>query len=214
MAEIIQLFLIGLTSSFSACLVFCSPLIVGYIGTTRKGWSSGLKAVSLILASRLAGFIILGLLAAMAGRLLLDWLIGTQSILFALGGLFIVSLGVIIIVSHEAKNPFCRIAGKIQKVSTPGDLILLGLVMAILPCAPHLVLLGFVALSATSIFQGMALAAAFGIGASISPLILGAVSGELSRITLSKGWITAAFRIFCGGLIIAVGLQLLIGVIL
>jgi len=85
--------------------------------------------------------------------------------------------------------------------------------MAILPCAPHLVLLGFVALSATSIFQGMALAAAFGIGASISPLILGAVSGELSRITLSKGWITAAFRIFCGGLIIAVGLQLLIGVL-
>lgn len=214
MAEIIQLFLIGLTSSFSACLVFCSPLIVGYIGTTRKGWSSGLKAVSLILASRLAGFIILGLLAAMAGRLLLDWLIGVKSILFALGGLFIVSLGVIIIVSHEAKNPFCRIAGKIQKVSTPGDLILLGLVMAILPCAPHLVLLGFVALSATSIFQGMALAAAFGIGASISPLILGAVSGELSRITSSKGWITTAFRIFCGGLIIAVGLQLLIGVIL
>jgi len=214
MAEIIQLFLIGLTSSFSACLVFCSPLIVGYIGTTRRGWSSGLKAVSLILASRLAGFIILGLLAAMAGRLLLDWLIGAKSILFALGGLFIVSLGVIIIVSHEARNPFCRIAGKIKSVSTPGDLILLGLVMAILPCAPHLVLLGFVALSATSIFQGMALAAAFGIGASISPLILGAVSGELSRITLSKGWITAAFRIFCGGLIIAVGLQLLIGVIL
>lgn len=214
MAEIIQLFLIGLTSSFSACLVFCSPLIVGYIGTTRKGWSSGLKAVSLILASRLAGFIILGLLASIAGRLLLDWLIGVKSILFALGGLFVVSLGVIIIVSHEAKNPFCKIAGKIQKVSTPGDLILLGLVMAILPCAPHLVLLGFVALSATSIFQGMALAAAFGIGASISPLILGAVSGELSRITLSKGWITAAFRIFCGGLIIAVGLQLLIGVLL
>ncbi len=87
MAEIIQLFLIGLTSSFSACLVFCSPLIVGYIGTTRKGWSSGLKAVSLILASRLAGFIILGLLASIAGRLLLDWLIGAQNILFALGGL-------------------------------------------------------------------------------------------------------------------------------
>ncbi|MCK4618152.1 sulfite exporter TauE/SafE family protein, partial [Candidatus Aerophobetes bacterium] len=166
MAELIQLFLIGLTSSFSACLVFCSPLIVGYIGTTRKGWSSGLKAVSLILASRLAGFIILGLLASMVGRLLLNWLIGVKSISFALGGTLIVSLGVIIIVSHQARNPFCRIAGKIKSVSTPGDLILLGLVMAFLPCAPHLVLLGFVALSATSIFQGMALAAAFGIGAS------------------------------------------------
>jgi len=214
MAELIQLFLIGLTSSFSACLVFCSPLIVGYIGTTRKGWSSGLKAVSLILASRLAGFIILGLLASMAGRLLLNWLIGVKSISFALGGALIVSLGVLIIVSHQARNPFCRIAGKIKGVFTPGDLILLGLVMAFLPCAPHLVLFGFVALSATSVFQGMALAAAFGIGASISPLILGAVSGELSRITSSKGWITLAFRIFCGGLIIAVGLQLLIGVLL
>jgi len=213
MAELIQLFLIGLTSSFSACLVFCSPLIVGYIGTTRKGWSSGLKAVSLILASRLVGFIILGLLASMAGRLLLNWLIGVKSISFALGGLFIISLGVLIIVSHQVRNPFCRIAGKIQKVFTPGDLILLGLVMAFLPCAPHLVLLGFVALSATSTFQGMALAAAFGIGASISPLILGAISGELSQITSSKGWITLAFRIFCGGLIIAVGLQLLIGVL-
>ena len=213
MAELIQLFLIGLTSSFSACLVFCSPLIVGYIGTTRKGWSSGLKAVSLILASRLAGFIILGLVASMAGRLLLDWLIGVKSISFALGGALIVSLGVLIIVSHQAKNPFCRIAGKIKRVFTPGDLILLSLVMAFLPCAPHLVLFGFVALSATSTFQGMALAAAFGIGASISPLILGAISGELSRITSSKGWLTAAFRIFCGGLIIAVGLQLLIGVL-
>jgi len=214
MAELIQLFLIGFTSSFSACLVFCSPLIVGYIGTTRKGWSSGLKAVSLILAFRLVGFIILGLLASMAGRLLLDWLIGVTSISFALGGALIISLGVLIIVSHQTRNPFCKIAGKIKGVFTPGDLVLLGLVMAFLPCAPHLVLLGFVALSATSVFQGMALAAAFGIGASISPLILGAVSGELSRITFSQGWITAVFRIFCGGLIIAVGLQLLIGLLL
>jgi len=213
MAEIIQLFVIGLTSSFSACFIFCSPLIVGYIGTTRKGWSCGLKAVSLILAFRLAGFIILGLIAAMAGRLLLDWLIGVKSISFALGGALIVSLGVLIIVSHQTRNPFCKIAGKIKGIFTPGDLILLGLVMAFLPCAPHLVLFGFVALSATSVFQGMALAAAFGIGASISPLMLGMVSGELSRITLSRGWITAAFRIFCGGLIIAVGLQLLIGVL-
>lgn len=210
MAELIELFVIGLTSSFSACLFFCSPLIVGYIGTTRKGWSSGLKAVSLILVFRLAGFIILGLLASMAGRLLLDWLTGAQRILFTLGGVLIISLGVLIIVSQQPRNPFCRIAGKIKRISTPGDLIVIGLAMAFLPCAPHLVLLGFVALTTTSIFQGMALAAAFGIGASISPLILGAVSGELSRITLSRGWITAAFRIFCGGLIIAVGLQLLI----
>ena len=214
MAEMVQILVIGLTSSFSACLVFCSPLIVGYIGATRKGWSSGLKAVSLILAFRLAGFVILGLIASLAGRLLLGWLIGAQGTLFTLGGALIVSLGVLIVASQELRNPFCRIAGKIQKVSTPGDLILLGLVMAFLPCAPHLVLVGFVALSATSIFQGMALAAAFGIGASISPFILGAVSGELSRITFSKGWIAAAFRIFCGGLIIAVGLQLLIGVLL
>ncbi len=210
MAEIIELFLIGLTSSFSACLIFCSPLIVGYIGTTRKGWSCGLKAVSLILAFRLAGFIILGLIAAMAGQLLLAWLIGAQRILFALGGLLIVSLGVLIIVSQQPKNPFCKTIGKIKRASAPWDLIFLGLLMAFLPCAPHLVLLAFLALSATSMFQGMALAAAFGIGASISPLILGMVSSELSRITFSKGWITAAFRIFCGGLIIAVGLQLLI----
>jgi sulfite exporter TauE/SafE len=214
MAEIVELFLIGLTSSFSSCLVFCSPLIVGYIGTTRKGWSSGLKAVFLILAFRLAGFIILGLIASLAGRLLLAWLIGAQRISFSLGGALIVSLGVLIIVSHEPRNPFCKTIGKIRRVSTPGDLMVLGLLMAFLPCVPHLVLLGFVALSATSIFQGIALAAAFGIGTSISPLILGAVSGELSRITFSKGWIGIGFRIFCGGLIIAVGLQLLIGVLL
>jgi len=169
MAEIIQLFVIGLTPSFSACFIFCSPLIVGYIGTTRKGWSSGLKAVSLILAFRLAGFIILGLIAAMSGRLLLDWLIGVKSISFTLGGALIVSLGVLIIVSHQTRNPFCKTIGKIKRASAPWDLIFLGLLMAFLPCAPHLVLFGFVALSATSVFQGMALAAAFGIGAS-SPL--------------------------------------------
>ena len=214
MAEIIELFLIGLTSSFSSCLVFCSPLIIGYIGITRKGWFSGVKAVSLILAFRLIGFIILGLLASMAGRLLLDWLIGVKRISFTLGGLLIVSLGAIIIVGQTLRNPFCKTIGKLKRVSTPGDLILLGLFMAFLPCVPHLVLLGFIAFSQASLFQGMALAAAFGIGASISPLILGAVSGELSQISLSKGWITSAFRIFCGGLIIAVGLQLLIGVLM
>ncbi len=214
MTKLIQLFVIGLISSFSTCLLFCSPLIVGYIGTTRKSWSSGLKTASLILASRLAGFIILGLLASMAGRLLLDWLIGVKRISFALGGLLIVSLGVIIIVGQQPKNPLCKIIGKIKRISTPGNPIFLGLLMAFLPCAPHLVLLGFVALSATSIYQGMALTAAFGIGSSIFPLILGAVSGELSRITFSKGWIDIGFRIFCGGLITAIGLQLLIGVIL
>ncbi|MFQ6065688.1 MAG: sulfite exporter TauE/SafE family protein [bacterium] len=213
MAEIIELFLIGFTSSFSSCLIFCSPLIVGYIGTTRKGWSSGVKGASLILAFRLAGFIILGLLASLVGRLLLAWLMGAQRILFALGGALIISLGVLIIVSQEPRNPFCKTIDKIRRISTPGDLIVLGLLMAFLPCAPHLVLLGFVALSQVSIFQGMALAGAFGVGTSISPLILGAVSGELSQITFSKGWIGMGFRIFCGGLIIAVGLQLLAGVL-
>jgi sulfite exporter TauE/SafE len=213
MAEIIELFLIGLTSSFSACLLFCSPLIVGYIGVTRKGWSSGLKAVSLILTFRLVGFIILGLIASVAGRLLLAWLIGAQRILFTLGGALIVSLGALIIISQKSRNPFCKIAGKIRRLSTPGDLIFLGLLMALLPCVPHLVLLGFVALRATSIYQGMALAAAFGIGASIAPLMLGTVSGQLHQITLSKGWIGTGFRIFCGGLIIAVGLQFLMDVI-
>lgn len=214
MAEIIELFLIGLASSFSGCLLFCSPLIAGYIGATQKGWSSALKAVSVILVFRLAGFVVLGLMAFMTGRLLLNWLIGAQRIMFILGGVLVVFLGVLIILGHESRNPFCRIAQKIKTVSTPGDLVFLGLLMAFLPCAPHLVLLAFVALSANSIFQGMGLGAAFGIGASVSPLILGAVSGELSRITFSKRWVGKGFRILCSGLIIAVGLQLLTGVLL
>ena len=214
MAELLQLFVIGLASSFSTCLLFCSPLVIGYIGTTRKGWSSGLKGVSLILASRLAGFIVLGLLSSVVGRLLLEWLTGVKRISFTLGGLLIISLGVIIIVGQQPKSPFCKIAGKIKRISHPGELIFLGLLMAFLPCAPHLILLGFIALSATSIFQGMALAAAFGIGTSISLLILGIAAGGLSQIVFSKGWIGAGFRIFCGGLVVAVGLQLLIGAIL
>lgn len=73
----------------------------------------------------------------------------------------------------------------------------------------------------TRIFKGIigvpvgeGLGAAFGIGASVSPLILGVVSGELSRITFSKRCVGKGFRILCGGLIIAVGLQLLMDVLL
>ncbi len=150
----------------------------------------------------------------MTGRLLLNWLVGAQRIIFILGGAVVIFLGVLIMVGHEVENLFCRIAEKIRRVSSPGDLVFLGLLMAFLPCAPHLVLLAFVALSANSIFQGMGLAGAFGIGASVSALILGTVSGEVSRITFSKRWVRRAFRIVCGGLIIGVGIHLLTGILL
>jgi hypothetical protein len=205
----LKLFLIGLTSSFSTCMLFCSPLLCGYVGGTRTGWLSGIRASAIVLITRLLGFGILGGVAFILKKVLLDWFMESKNILSIGGSLFIILLGVIIIFGRSKVNIFCKIKERFKRISQPYDLILLGLLMAFIPCPPHLVLMSYIALTSPSFIWGMGAGMVFGIGTSFLPLVLATGMSQIPQIILKPG-VLRGFRILCGIIVIAVGLQLLI----
>lgn len=207
----LELFIIGITVSFGPCLLFCSPLVLPYIAATRKGFSEGLKGILTFSFARLIAYGSLGLLAGGFGRLLTEWLYRFDYLVFTVGGLFISILGVLIIFDKEPQVRLCQFLRKQNIENSTGDLLLLGFVVGILPCIPLLGVLTYIGLRATDLWQGGFYGLAFGMGKLISPLILfGVLSSVLPAVVIRNYKIYSIFRRICGGLLFAVGVQVVL----
>jgi len=206
----IELFIIGLTVSFGPCLLFCSPVILPYIAATKKGWREGLKSVLIFTLSRLVAYTILGLLVGLLGRLLTEKLYRFDNFLFILGGLFITLLGILIIFGKDPQLRLCQVLRRYTVDSERGGLILLGITVGLLPCLPLLGVLTYIALRATSFWQGALYGFSFGMGTVISPLILfGVLASALPGILIKSQKVLNFFRTACGFLLFLAGVQLI-----
>ncbi len=205
----IELFIIGLTLSFGPCLLFCSPVILPYIAATKKGWREGLKSIIIFSLSRLVAYTILGLLVGLLGRLFTEKLHKFDYPLFILGGLFIASLGILIIFGKEPQLRLCQILRRHTVDSETGGLILLGLTVGFLPCLPLLGVLTYIALKATSFWQGALYGFSFGMGTAISPLILfGVLASFLPGILIKSQRVLSFFKTACVFLLLLAGVTL------
>ena len=206
----IELFIIGLTVSFGPCLLFCSPLILPYIAATKKGWREGLKSVLIFTLSRLVAYTILGLLAGLLGRLLTEKLHRFDYWLFILGGLFVALLGILIVFGKDPQRRLCQVLRRCTVDSETGGLILFGLTVGLLPCLPLLGVLTYIALRATSFWQGALYGFSFGVGQLVSPLILfGVLASSLPAILIKSQRTLSFFRSACGFLLFLAGVQLI-----
>lgn len=211
MSTAIELFVIGITASFGPCFVFCSPIILPYIASTRHSWQEGLSATLIILVARLVAYSLFGLLAGGFGRLFIERLQQFEYLVFLLGGLFIAGLGLLITLGKEPTHRLCQILRKQVVDDSIKGPILLGLVVGILPCLPLLGVLAYIALTAQNLLQGAFYGLAFGLGKFISPLIpLGVLASILPAGLIKNQKIYVFFSRVCGFILFLIGVNLVV----
>jgi cytochrome c biogenesis protein CcdA len=211
MDEVLKLFILGITVSFGPCIAHCSAVILPYIAATTRGWKGGLKAMLAFSVARLAIYGILGLLAGLAGRVIIEQLRQFELQIMIVGGILIASLGLYIFL-RQNKAFLCQAAAcrSANRAGVRGS-ALLGLFAGILPCVPLLGVLTFTVLYARDLWEGAFYGLAFGAGKFFSPLImLGVLAGSAPAFFAHHSKAFSYFTKLCGAVLIFMGISLLI----
>jgi sulfite exporter TauE/SafE len=168
-----------------------------------------LRAAATIGGWRTASFAILGGMAGSAGRLLMELAGRWDWLATAAGALLLMGLGAAYLVGWRPSPPgrICATAGR----CFPGrswDLAALGTVMAVLPCAPHLGALAFIAISGGGWWRGSWLGLAFAAGNLLALLVIGTLAGGAGGL-VGTGRGRRYVQIFSGLVLFVAGVQVL-----
>lgn len=162
---------------------------------------------------RLAAYMVLGFLAGYSIRIL-DQLTGSSSvpvIINRLAGVFIVILGVLISLGRDVASPFCRRFYKYFIDKNYQSMFILGILLGIAPCLPLIGVLTYIAIKASSPWQGLCYAASFGIGTVLSLALVGWFSaGLLAKGRQKAGQWQKIMVKTCGIFLVAWGILLML----
>lgn len=197
----------GLGPCLVSCLPYLGPVFLARDFSLRHSW----QVVLPLSLGRLAGYGGFGLAAGLAGQVVKDG--ATAPVVRLVVGAAVLMMGLALL----WRRPACAAAPETAVVSflpaeprplLPGGLFLMGVGMALTPCAPLGVVL-FSAAASASAGQGAMLGLAFGLGAIVVPgLVYGigaAYLGGRLREELNH-WRPAMERI-AAGLLILTGLS-------
>ncbi|MBA7606321.1 hypothetical protein ES703_13469 [subsurface metagenome] len=189
------------------CLIYMAPLLLPYIGATKKNWQEGLKVGLLFSIGRLLAFSILGGITTVAfgyiNRLFPPQKSGW---LYFIVALFMVIMGILIILGKGFKM---HIGVHLLDKSTQ-SIFLFGLLMGIAPCAPYIVILTYIAcIAEKKVFAGILYAVVFATGAAIAPIVLGSLTGLISERLYRAVILRKTFQVICGAVLVLFGFRLL-----
>lgn len=171
---------LGLMYGLGPCLVSCLPYLGPVFLARDFGLRRSWRVVLPLSLGRLTGYSAFGLVAGLAGHTARDG--AAAPVLRLLVGGAAIMLGLALL----WRRPACAGAGGLQSAPVPlhrfdarteprpllpGGLFLMGLSMAMTPCAPLGVVL-FSAAASASAADGMALGLVFGLGAIVVPGIV------------------------------------------
>lgn len=220
---ILSLFLLGLSFGLGPCLASCGPILISYIAGTKKNIFKGIKAYILFSLGRISVYLILAVVIFFLGKIILEsWLGQFSKYIYILAGIFLVILGLLtalsahlesfgIVQSQTWAGKTCRMLNKNLFTQDRKSIILMGIIIGSLPCAPLLALFGYLGLISKSWIQALIYSFSFGLGTVLSPLlILSALTGLIPN--LLKGQKEIYYKILssiCGAIIIFLGIQLI-----
>jgi sulfite exporter TauE/SafE len=144
------------------------------------------------------------------GKFTLERLLGSFSkYVLIIGGGFIILVGILTALGKNLEikpMPFLykNILGHDKK-----SVVLLGLVVGLLPCAPLLGVLYYAGLISRSWLESLWYSFSFGLGTFVSPLILLCILAGIIPQWLENKKYYYVFRFICGLVIIFLGVQLL-----
>lgn len=195
----------GLLSASSPCVLAIMPMVIGYVGGHSRGDRKTALNYSLLFALGLSlTFTILGAIAAIFGRLMGN----VGSLWYFIIAALAIAMGLSLIGLFEIRIPF---AGKLQtKKRGAIGAFLMGLFFGIVssPCATPVlvVILTFVAAQGQVVY-GIVLLFIYAIGHCALIILAGAVTGFVENLMMSKGIVNFSTwsKKISGGLIIIAG---------
>ena len=197
-------FAIGLIYGLGVCTASCLPILAGYIAGVGAGFRRGVKVTLIFNSGRILAYALIGVLIGLLSGLITLVAPGVlspfqiySSIIF---GSITIAIGASILL--KARKPVeCNIQDvniaardKNKRFGFDFGAFTLGLSRGLIICPPLVSLLLLYALPFSSPVGTMTLAVLFGLGTTISPLlVLGGVTGWLlNKAPLFRKWISVA----------------------
>lgn len=177
--------LIGMIYGWTSCTVICLPFISFYIIGSEKGVMRGIRTTMIFNIGRIFAYSVLGMIVGFIGQAVIGNtlynLYGTLAFSF-----IIIMIGMSIFLKRDKKNcsnTLTKHPKLLKRLPENRDLkaLVLGLFISLIPCAGLVSVLSLSAISFSPI-NGALAGLLFGIGSSLSPLILiGAGAGWFSK---------------------------------
>ena len=202
-----KLLIAGFTMGWGPCLAYTAPLLLPYIGATKRNWQGGLRVALVFSIGRLLALAILGGLATVAFSFINQFFPPQRSgWLYLIAALFMIAMGTLIILGKGFKT---HIGKRILDKGTTG-MFLFGFLMGIAPCVPYVAVLTYIACVAeNAVLAGILYAAVFAVGTAIAPIVLGISVGLIPEKLLKGAKLLRTFQVICGVILILFGFQLI-----
>lgn len=157
-------------------------------------------------------YVVLSLAIFFLSRFAIEKLLGSlYKYVLISGGGFIIIIGLFLAVGRRLEfNPWRSWHKKILERDKK-SIVVVGLIIGLLPCAPLLSILSYVGLISRTWLSSLLYSLSFGIGTFVSPLILLTIlAGLIPRLFLQqKAVYYSIFSFICGLVIIFLGAQLI-----
>ena len=203
----LRLLVAGFTMGWGPCLTYTAPLLLPYIGATKRSWKDGLKVGLAFSIGRLLALAILGGLATVAFSFINQFFPPQRSgWLYLCSALFMIAMGTLIILGKGFKM---HIGGGILDKGTK-SMFLFGFLMGVAPCIPYVAVLTYIACVAEgTVLTGILYAALFATGTAVAPMVLGSLMGIIPGKLLRSDRLYKTFQVVCGVVLVLFGFQLI-----
>jgi len=173
-------FLLGLGFGSGPCNVACLPYLGPIFASTGEGVSKAWRILLPFSLGRMVGYALLGGLAGWFGLLVQDWVASPWVRWVLGGGTIVVALALLLrrkdrsekCDRHQPPNTHIAI-DQLNKPEPllPGGLFLMGMGLALNPCAPLTTVI-LAAATTGSAYAGVTLGVGFGLGAVLVPAVI------------------------------------------
>ena len=203
----LRLLIAGSTMGWGPCLAYAAPLLLPYIGATKRNWQGGLKVALVFSIGRLLALAILGGLATVAFSSINRFFPPQKSgWLYLIVAFFMITMGILIILGKGFKMHI----GKIVLDKGTISIFLFGFLMGIAPCVPYVAILTYIACVAeNAVLTGILYAALFAAGTALAPIALGSLMGIIPEKLLRSAKLLKTFQVVCGVVLVFFGFQLI-----
>lgn len=208
-SNFIRLLIAGFTAGWGPCLACAAPLLLPYIGATKKDWKGGFKVGLMFSIGRLLALAIMGGVATVAFSFI-NRFFSPQKFnwLYFIVALFMITTGILIISGKRLLK--INIGRKILDKSAANNMFLFGFLIGIAPCGPYIAILTYIACIAEGIvFKGILYAVMFAAGTAVALLILSTLMGVIPGKLFKSDKLHKGFQVVCGLILIFFGLQLI-----
>ncbi len=208
----LSLFLTGLFLGAGPCLVSCGPFLVSFIAGNKKDFKQSLWIWFVFSLSRIFAYLVLGVLTGLLSQTIISRIYEGRILkyIFICAGMFVFLIGLLMIFNKLPQIKACEILKKKLISNHSKSIIIFGLVIGFLPCAPLLGVLAYIALISKSILRGVFYCLSFGLGTLISPLIIMVLCASwLAKILGSEERLFGIFQKICAVIILFLGIQLI-----